>query len=221
MREVAINRGVDPYAEPKKRGRPPKRSADDQQVVKAKEGESVYGPRSKKRSSVVPPPPPEDSEPVVPRALNFDGEESPEDPPQKDPGEDPPALPASPVPLNQPSSWPTRATFAGRKKPPGDSGDVFDTRRSKFYKFVPSDLWKDNLERFWNKCTSCDTLDKALDEFMADQGREPPSSSSCPAAAPRGRGRGRAPNPKVKGAAKPKEPGRNRGRGRTRGKAAK
>ncbi|CAK9068282.1 Uncharacterized protein SCF082_LOCUS34414, partial [Durusdinium trenchii] len=116
-------------AQPKKRGRPPKRKDE---TIAPKEGEQIFGPMSKRRSQVVPP-----IDAVVPVDL-FGASGAPSGaPPEK-------------------VAWPTRATFAERKKPGGEEAAmVFETRRSKFYESVPSDLWRDGLESDWNECVKC------------------------------------------------------------------
>lgn len=214
MRAITIGRGNAPAVsgEPKRRGRPPKRKDDSEtgkpEVVKAKEdGEQIFGPRSKKRSPVVPPS--TDMEPVVPRDLGESFAEMAEE------SQHSMAEMAEENPTENPTP-PTRATFAGRKKPSNDeAAATYDARRSKFYESVPTDLWKDPLERvFWNKCSALGDLDMAVTQFLTEQGRGEPSSSSR--AKPQRKVKAKA-KAKAKSKLKMKEPGRNRGRGRGKG----
>ncbi|CAK8991031.1 unnamed protein product [Durusdinium trenchii] len=189
VRQVTITPGAAIGGEPKRRGRPPKRKdAEVEKVVPLGEGEQVFGPRSKKRSTVVPP-----TEEIVPKDLFGAAADLPADPPA-------PEMP-----------WPTRATFAGRKKPTNEeAGAIFEARRSKFYEMVPSQYWRDGLERdYWNKCVQGGCVDLAVEEFLKDHG-----AAASNQGAGRGRGRGRGKQAKAK--AMPKEPGRNRGRGRSK-----
>eukprot|EP00435_Cladocopium_sp_Y103_P059149 s248_g21.t1 len=197
IRTVTVAQGGDPDV-PKKRGRPPKKN-DGEEVKPKGDGEQVFGPRAKKRSAVVPPPVESVDDLGSPTPRNLEGDFAN--------GVEPNATP-----------WPTRATFAGRRKPDNpDAAAVYETRRAKFYEKTPPNLWKDGLERvYWNKCVSCESLDVAITEFLEGQGIvTQPSSSSQAAPSSKGRGRGRA-AAKSKAKAKSKfmkEPGRNRGRG--------
>ena len=117
-------------AQPKKRGRPPKRKDE---TIAPKEGEQIF-------------------DAVVPVDL-FGASGAPSGaPPEK-------------------VAWPTRATFAERKKPGGEEAAmVFETRRSKFYESVPSDLWRDGLESDWNECVKCGSEGEAVDTFLKNHG---------------------------------------------------
>ena len=131
-------------AQPKKRGRPPKRKDE---TIAPKEGEQIFGPMSKRRSQVVPP-----IDAVVPVDLFVASGAPSGAPPEK-------------------VAWPTRATFAERKKPGGEEAAmVFETRRSKFYESVPSDLWRDGLESDWNECVKCGSEGEAVDTFLKNHG---------------------------------------------------
>ena len=196
--------GRDPEAEPRPRGRPRKRPADSQpkrSAIKAEgESEMVFGRTSKKRGPVVPPPEEGNAEEV------FGGNAG--------------APSSSEVPS---ATWPTRATFAGRKKPTDkEAATLFDTRREKFYQLAPNTLWKDGKEReYWKLCVKYDSCEKGIEEFLKNEHVDPGSSHDHPgqsrgrgrAAAGRGKGRGRGANAK---AAVLKESGRKR----TRGKAS-
>ena len=113
--------------------------------------------------------------------------------------------------------WPTRATFAGRKKPHDqEAANLFDQRRETYYRLAPSTLWRDCKEReFWKLCVEFDSCDKGITEFLKKEG-------VCPDPIPPALGRGRATGRgKGKGrgrgnakSVKPKEPGRKRSRGK-------
>ena len=120
----------DPNQPAKRRGRPPKNPpAQIQEASGAAECPFV------EQSSVaaVAVPPPEQADPVVVPA----GAE-----PMVDPG----VLP----------DLPTRATFAGRTKVGSeDFQQQWECRRLMFYKNVPKEMWKDNVEReFWSMCSA-------------------------------------------------------------------
>ena len=198
IRAVTVAQSGDPSV-PKRKGRPPKRkgqNGDDgnhaePSEVKPLEGEQVFGPRSKKRGVTVPAVE-EVMSPVAPRTIDFGSPET-----------------------TQHQPWPTRSTFAGRKKPDNkEAADVFEARRSKFYGSAPSHVWKEGRERsFWTKRVELDNLDSAMEKCLNEQGVQ---SSSCPAASPKGKGRGRG-RGAAKAKAKVKEPGRHRARGRGKG----
>lgn len=125
------------------------------------------------------------------------------------------AEPASQAVENPESSWPTRSTFAGRN----NNGDVWEERRSAFYKSIPKTHWKDGEERkFWRLCVDS-SVDDAVKKFLADVAV--PSHTPTPGSAVKPRVKAKA---KAKSAAKlrlPKETGRGRGRGRVKSKRGK
>ncbi|CAK9049340.1 Uncharacterized protein SCF082_LOCUS27352 [Durusdinium trenchii] len=213
VKKVTVTQGNHADAVPKKRGRPRKKPEPvvgekpegeilNEPAKKAKtsraaaikaqgEGEIVFGPSSRKRGTVVPPAP-ADPCPIIGDGMGSNARDG---------------MPP----------WPTRATFAGRKKPTDtESAKLFDSRREKFYQLAPSTLWRDGKERvYWKLCVEHESAEKGIEEFLKKENACPDASSHGPAAS-RGRVAGRGKGGGKCKAAKPnaKEPGRKRARGK-------
>ncbi|CAK9057392.1 Uncharacterized protein SCF082_LOCUS30949 [Durusdinium trenchii] len=213
VKKVTVMQGNHADAVPKKRGRPRKKPEPvvgekpegeilNEPAKKAKtsraaaikaqgEGEIVFGPSSRKRGTVVPPAP-ADPCPIIGDGMGSNARDG---------------MPP----------WPTRATFAGRKKPTDtESAKLFDSRREKFYQLAPSTLWRDGKERvYWKLCVEHESAEKGIEEFLKKENACPDASSHGPAAS-RGRVAGRGKGGGKCKAAKPnaKEPGRKRARGK-------
>ncbi|CAL1157939.1 unnamed protein product [Cladocopium goreaui] len=174
----------DPNQPAKRRGRPPKNPpAQIQEASGAAECPFV------EQSSVaaVAVPPPEQADPVVVPA----GAE-----PMVDPG----VLP----------DLPTRATFAGRTKLGSeDFQQQWECRRLMFYKNVPKEMWKDNVEReFWSMCSAAGDNDVGLKKFLEKRGHAPAAAAQAPKASAKQKAKAMVKKPSTK------IPGRGRGRGR-------
>lgn len=174
----------DPNQPAKRRGRPPKNPpAQIQEASGAAECPFV------EQSSVaaVAVPPPEQADPVVVPA----GAE-----PMVDPG----VLP----------DLPTRATFAGRTKVGSeDFQQQWECRRLMFYKNVPKEMWKDNVEReFWSMCSAAGDNDVGLKKFLEKRGHAPAAAAQAPKASAKQKAKAMVKKPSTK------IPGRGRGRGR-------
>ena len=196
-----------PDALPKPKGRPRKRPAESTIVKPKGDGEMVFGHRSKKRGPVVPPPEDGNADDVL-------GDAEPSPPVDVEPN------PSASSGVARPS-WPTRATFAGRKKPTDkEAANLFDSRREKFYQLAPSTLWRDGKEReYWKLCVQFDSCDKGITEFLKKEGVCPDPTPLPPGhgrAAGRGKGKGKGRGRGSAKSVKPnaKEPGRKRSRGK-------
>ncbi|CAL1129947.1 unnamed protein product, partial [Cladocopium goreaui] len=114
-------------------------------------------------------------------------------------------------------SPPSRATFAGRTRLGSEEFQTqWDTRRDMYYKMVPTEFWKDPLERqFWSMCTSIGDIHEAMKKFLEKMGVSKQPAPS-PKAAAKAHAKAKASQKKPAAA---KVPGRGRARGRTgRGK---
>ena len=204
------------FPEPKKRGRPPK----NPDAALKKPG------RPKKQKVGNEQDPFAEKSAVAPIAVPEVAEEvGPVVEPQQ------PAQPVEPVvaPIhdgNQQPPPPTRSTFAGRTRVGSETfQSQWDSRRQKYYKCVPSEFWKDAMERtFWSMASELGCLDKAMDQFLLKIDASKPSQPLQGFASPPVR---QAKKPKVVAKAKAKaavkstrsRPAGGRGRGVGRGRA--